>query len=163
VIRFECLVSPKSYTPSGRVLPGGLVVRAPTADDRHGLASLMMDAYVGTIDYEGETLDQALEEVAGYFDSEALLEVSWVAVTQGTVQSAVLVSMAAGVPLVGYVMTRAEMKNQGVASGLLDMSVEAIWDAGYGELRAFITDGNVPSEIIFKRAGFEVIATYGDD
>jgi len=30
-------------------------------------------------------------------------------------------------------------------------------------VRAFITDGNAPSETVFERAGFEVVATFADD
>ena len=121
-----------------------------------------MDAYVGTIDYEGETPEQAVEEVGGYLESEAYLEVSRVAVFAGTIQCAVLMSRIAGVPLVGFVMTRAAVKGQGVASALLDNATDAVWATGAEEIRAFITEGNLPSEAIFLKAGYERIATYGD-
>ena len=40
--------------------------RPPTADDRDRLAELMLDAYVGTIDYDGETMrfDEACEKLS---------------------------------------------------------------------------------------------------
>lgn len=162
MVRHEYLVTRETYAPSGRTLTAPLELRQPAASDRKELATLMMDAYVGTIDYEGETYDQAVEEVDGYLAGEAFLEVSQVALNQGEIQSAVLMSYLAGVPLVGYVMTRADVKNQGVASTLLDLATEAVWATGRTEVRAFITEGNVPSETIFKRAGFRVISTYGE-
>ena len=38
-----------------------LQIRTVAQGDLAGLARLMLDAYVGTIDYEGETLEQAVE------------------------------------------------------------------------------------------------------
>jgi RimJ/RimL family protein N-acetyltransferase len=163
MIRHEYRLTPENYRSSGRSLPDGFTVRRPTAEDRLELASLMMDAYIGTIDYAGENEDQAAEEVDGYLVDEALLDMSVVAILDDAVQSAVLLSRILGLPLVGYAMTRATLKGQGLASALLDMSVSAVWDSGAEELRAFITAGNVPSEKIFERAGFKVIGTYGED
>jgi RimJ/RimL family protein N-acetyltransferase len=121
----------------------------------------MMDAYVGTIDYGGETHEQAVEEVDGAFQDEALLAESRIALRDGVIHSAVLVSLVDGDAFIGYVMTRADDKNQGLASALLDLSVEAIWAAGYDEIRAVITEGNTPSEKVFTRAGFTIVETTG--
>ncbi|NNJ47904.1 MAG: GNAT family N-acetyltransferase [Acidimicrobiia bacterium] len=135
-------------------MPDDLEIRSPTPDDRMALADLMMSAYVGTIDYDGETREQAVEEVDGAFADEALLRESRVAHRDGTIHSAVLVSLVDGDAFIGYVMTRADSKNSGLASALLDQSIEAIWTAGYEQVRCFITEGNRPSEKVFARAGF---------
>jgi RimJ/RimL family protein N-acetyltransferase len=163
MIRHEYQVGVDGYRASGRTTPAGFELRQPIAADRLELAALMMDAYGGTIDYDGETEEQAAAEVDGYLAGEAYLDTSLVAVRDGRIVSAVLVSRILGVPLIGYAMTRAEAKGQGLASALLDASAEAIWAAGHDEIRAFITAGNGPSETIFKRAGFEVIGTYGEE
>ena len=162
VARHEYLVTRSTFRPSGRVLADGFAVRLPREEDRLQLAELMMDAYAGTIDYDGETLKQAVLEVDGYLAGEAYLDVSRLAVGSDGIASAVLMSRLAGVPLVGYVMTRADQKNLGLASALLDQAIDAVWVVGYDEVRAFITEGNGPSEAIFRRIGFEVIATYDD-
>ncbi|MDX2344566.1 MAG: hypothetical protein QNL12_12915 [Acidimicrobiia bacterium] len=160
--RHEYRLTKPQFLPSGRLIPDDHRVRAATAEDHHELADLMMDAYLGTIDYEGETPEQAVEEVGGYLETEAYLEVSRVAVYDGVIQSAVMMSRIAGVPLVGFVMTRAAAKGQGLGSALLDVATAAVWATGAEEMRAFITEGNLPSEAIFVKAGYEVIATYGD-
>lgn len=161
MIRHEYLVTRRGYRPSGRSIPSDLDVRPPTTEDRLDLATLMMEAYVGTIDYDGETYDQAVEEVDGAFASETLLAQSRVAVGDGVMHSAVLVNLVEGDAFIGYTMTRADAKNQGLASALLDLSMEAIWTAGYEQVRCFITEGNKPSERIFYRAGFRVVGTIG--
>jgi RimJ/RimL family protein N-acetyltransferase len=161
MIRHEYLVTQAGYRPSGRTVPEGFEVRPPTHDDRIALADLMMSAYVDTIDYDGETHEQAVEEVDGAFADEALLEESRVAIRDGTIHSAVLVSLVDSDAFIGYVMTRADDKNTGLASALLDESIAAIWAAGYDRVRCFITEGNRPSERVFYRAGFRVIGTIG--
>ena len=159
MIRHEYGAERRAYRPSRRALPKGFAVRPPTNEDRPELAELMMDAYVGTIDYHGETLEQAVEEVDGAFSTEALLEQSRVAEVDGAIVSAVLVSLVEGDAFIGYVMTRASAKNQGYASAVLDECAQAIWDAGYDRIRAWITRGNTPSERVFVRAGFNAVGT----
>ncbi|MCP4306387.1 MAG: hypothetical protein GY788_16285, partial [bacterium] len=74
--RHEYRLTRSDYRPFGRSLPDGYQTRAATVADHLELADLMLDAYVGTIDYEGETPEQAVEEVGGYLEAEAYLEVS---------------------------------------------------------------------------------------
>lgn len=160
--RFEYLVTKEVFRPSGISLPDEVTIRIPHATDAEQLASLMIDAYVGTIDYEGEDLDDARGEVGRYLEGEAYLEASRVLEVGGVIQAGALLSRLAGAPMVGYVMTRAAMKNRGLATILLDQVAAAVWDDGHGDLRAFITAGNTASERIFTRAGFEIIAEYPD-
>lgn len=150
----------EGFRRSGRTLPDHLAARRPTPCDLHGLAALMDDAYRGTIDSDGETLEEAIAEVTGYLRDDAMLELSLVAERTGGFDSALLMSQRDGVPVVAYVMTRATAKNRGLAAALLDAAAAAAWDAGHAELRAFIASGNVPSETIFTRAGFVAIATF---
>ncbi|MGI9649249.1 MAG: GNAT family N-acetyltransferase [Acidimicrobiia bacterium] len=161
--RHHYRVDRDAYRPSGRTLPADLEIRLPVVEDRMALADLMMDSYIGTIDYDGETHDQAVEEVDGALGGEALLSQSLLAVRDGVIQSAVLVNKANKDAFIGYVMTRAAVKGEGLASALLDLSAEAIWKAGYERITAWITEGNGPSEAIFLRAGFEVIGTWDSE
>lgn len=131
-----------------------LATRSPSTADVEALALLMVDAYTGTIDYDGETVDEARMEVAGYFDGEPILEHSWLGVQGGAVVSACLVSKHEDHPLIGYVMTAAHVKNQGLAASLLGQSLDTLQAAGYTQVSAWITEDNVPSETIFLRAGF---------
>jgi RimJ/RimL family protein N-acetyltransferase len=122
----------------------------------------MLDAYLGTIDYEGEDIDDAGGEVDRYLTAGAYLPASRVVELDGVIQSAVLLSRIAGIPIVGYVMTRAAFKNRGLASALVDEAASATWNDGHNHLRAFITAGNTPSEKLFVRAGFRVVGEHDD-
>ena len=156
--RFEYRLGRTGHVPSGKPLADSMTIREAVESDAEQLASLMLDAYIGTIDYEGENLDDARHEIRRYLDGEAYLTASRVIESDSVIQAALLLGPMTDVPVVGYVMTRAAMKSQGLGSVLLDECAAAIWAAGHDELRAFITSGNVPSERIFTRAGFAVVA-----
>jgi hypothetical protein len=131
-------------------------VRHPVAEDAEALAQLMLDAYLGTIDYDGESIEDAREEIAGYLVRDPLIDMSWVRVGHEGVVSASLVAWwhDRECPLVSYVMTASAMKRRGLAAGLLARSVASLAQAAHHEVRAVITEGNTPSEIVFARAGF---------
>jgi len=131
-------------------------VHHPTSDDVESLAELMLDAYLDTIDYEGETIVEAREEVERYFAGRPLLECSWVRVDGDAVVAALLVShwVDRGRPIVSYVMTASDRKGKGLAADLLARTLAAVAAAGFAELWAVITEGNLPSEALFAGAGF---------
>lgn len=131
--------------------------RRPTKDDHESLASLMLDAYIGTIDYDGETIDDANQEVGSYFSGKPLLECSNLYFDQGILVSACLVAIYDDprTPFVSYVMTRAKDKRTGLARRLLEASVCDLDRAGYKQVLAWITDGNEPSERLHRSLKFE--------
>ncbi|MDB5860275.1 MAG: hypothetical protein JWQ76_3964 [Ramlibacter sp.] len=141
-------------------LPAGLVARAITVTDVQLLAGLMLAAYRGTIDYEGEEMAEAVAEVEGYFsgaDGNAPLPQHSVAlVRDDVIESACMVKhwLRRDCPLVAYVMSTADRKRQGLAAFVLGRTIAQLRRAGYSELRAVITEGNVASERLFQRAGF---------
>jgi GNAT superfamily N-acetyltransferase len=100
--------------------PPLLPVRPPTTADRHALAELMLDAYVGTIDYEGETIVEARAEVDLWYASpERLLERSLVAVEADAIVSAVLLSRIEETPFVAYLYTDPAWKGRGLGESLM--------------------------------------------
>jgi RimJ/RimL family protein N-acetyltransferase len=127
------------------------------------LADLMIDAYRGTIDYDGETLADATAEVerylAGTHGVTPLLNDSRLAFDGDVLAGACLVSQweQRQCPLIAYVMTRAAWKGHGLAGQLVRASLQALAGRGCAEVRAVITAGNEPSERLFTRLGFQVL------
>lgn len=135
-------------------------VRSITTDDLDGLASLMLDAYIGTIDYEDEDLSDAVDEVRSFFESgHPLLENSYLVEKEGRIASAVLVSLSEGTPFIGYVMTLPDYKNNGMARLVTTASMGSLADRGYEKVALYITDGNRPSEALFLSLGAVQIPT----
>ena len=135
----------------------GLSVSSPATSQLLPLAELMLDAYKNTIDSEDETLDDAIDEVQSFFDSQALLNESVLLSDERGLNCACLVSYLEGqkAPLVAYIMTAARVKANGLARVALQESLHRLKLADYTKVLAAITDGNVPSEKLFKSFNFK--------
>ena len=147
------LVAPAVVRPVTPPLP----VRHPMPDDLTTLAELMLDAYRDTVDYEGEGPAEALNEVSSYFDGAAspLLDCSFVALADGSPVAACLLCLSAGEPLVAYVYTAAAWKGRGLATALLQQSINAVAAHGYPTVALWVTVGNEPAERVYAKLGFQ--------
>jgi hypothetical protein len=120
----------------------------------------MLESYRGTVDYEGETLPQAVQEVASFFsplaEDPALPQFSVLLTSGTTAVCACLVKdwRRRACPLIGYIMCHPEWKRLGLATFALAESLRTLRLSGFSEVRAVITEGNEASEKLFLRAGF---------
>lgn len=144
-------------------VPAEFTLRAVELTDRLLLAELLLAAYRGTIDDEGETLEGAVAEI-DRFMSEAskdapLLEHSVLLIAGSTIVCACLVCRwhRRQCPLVAFVVCHPAWKRRGLAAMAVAESARRLRAAGFAEVRAVITDGNVASERLFARAGFKRI------
>ena len=143
------------------VRSGRIDLREIVSEDSEMLGELMLESYRGTSDYEGETLEDAVEEIRAYLGGdrggEALLTESRVALAGPVAVAACLVSHwgARQTPLITYVMTRSDWKRRGVGRLVLTEALRALRGSGWSEARAVITEGNEPSERLFLRLGFK--------
>jgi RimJ/RimL family protein N-acetyltransferase len=128
-------------------------IRSITENDLDVLANLMLDAYIGTIDYEGETLQEAVGEVESYFDGEPMIEHSFAASIDGEIASTVLVLLWQGGPFIGYARTVPAYKNKGLGRLLVAATMTSLHQVDHTHLTLFITEGNTPSEAMFKAVG----------
>ena len=121
--------------------------------DVRSLAELMMDAYVGTIDYEGESLSEAFDEVESWFEGAPLLQHSYGLVVDDVLVSAVMLRSLDDVPFLSYVMTRADGKQQGLGRYVTALALASLRDAGESQVVFYITEGNTASEELFLSLG----------
>ncbi len=133
-------------------------VRLPAPDDLESLAALMLDAYHGTVDADGdETLEMARDEVSSFLAGQSgkpLLEHSRVAVKGRAIVSAVLISLFEDLPLVAYTYTGAAHKGRGLAEGMLRLAMASLRSAGHERVHLWVTAGNQPAERIYVLLGF---------
>ena len=146
--------------PLASAIPAEFVMRIVEPADLSSLAELMLESYRNTIDYEGEELTEAIEEVHRYFspgsEDPPLLGHSVLVSTGSTLRCACLVKQwhRRQCPLVGYVMCHPDWKRRRLAALALTESLRRLKEAGFNQVRAVITEGNVASERLFLRAGF---------
>ena len=132
--------------------------RTITSADTEALASLMLAAYKETIDYDGETLEDALFQIRGVFQGKfgVFQDLSSFAIEEeGRFLSAIIITLWQGSPLVAFSMTRPEFKNNGMATFLLKSSINALLTFGQKELFLMVTDGNEPAQRLCEKVGFQ--------
>lgn len=142
--------------PSAPPMPLG-AARTITPGDTDGLAALMLDAYIGTIDYDGETLTDAVQEVRSYFEDAPLTDNSFLVLEDGKAVAGVLLSMVNDLPFVGYVMTGKHWKGRGLGTAVTNKALSSLLDAGHERAALYITEGNEASEALFRKLGARAI------
>jgi ribosomal protein S18 acetylase RimI-like enzyme len=150
---------PMEVALQAQAVPGTPLGRAVRSEDGEGLAILLYAAYHGTIDDEGDSFADALEEIEKTFRGEYgrfLPECSFVISEGEFLASACLVSLFEphDAPLVVFLMTRPEAKRRGLARSLLQRTMSALLDAGYSRLTLVVTEGNVEAQRLYASVGF---------
>jgi GNAT superfamily N-acetyltransferase len=134
-------------------LAAGLTIRNVTPDDRQAAAALMLDAYRGSVDDEGEGDDEALAAIDEYF-TLILWPHSFVVHQDDELVGMSFVVMVDGRHFIDPVTTASAHKGAGVGRAAVRASLKSLVGDGVSDAGAVITDGNVPSERLFSGLGF---------
>jgi RimJ/RimL family protein N-acetyltransferase len=159
--RFEYVLDLQRWTkPTDKTTLAGLSLRTPEISDLRALAELMLEAYRGTIDYEGETIAEAVDELQRYLapsaKHHALLKHSAL-LTDGTMLVSACLVMhwsRRNCPSIGYVISHPLWKRRGLARHVVAESLCRLANDGHREVRTIITKGNAASEGLFLSLGF---------
>lgn len=130
--------------------------RPPTPADAVMLARLLLAAFRGSVDDEGETPEQALATVGQLFDGEfgsMMWSVSELSEHDGEAVAATLVTLFAGAPFVAFSVTHPHWQRQGRARAGLQRVMARLAAGDETELRLVVTEGN-PAEALYASLGF---------
>ncbi|MEP6843025.1 MAG: GNAT family N-acetyltransferase [Pseudolysinimonas sp.] len=145
------------HRPSAVTLPPGAMIVQIRDPDLPEIAHIMVDGYRGTIDFEDETDDDALDELRGAVagsNGEPIRGAWLVARTADGVAAAAIATIRwQGMPFISYVFTADASKRQGYAGALIQQVASALQSAGETELVLFVTVGN-PARSLYERLGF---------
>lgn len=139
--------------------PGAWPARSLRPDDAPALAALMLDAYRGTVDDEGETAEETLAEVNAMLDGKYgpwLADASVVVELDGRLVAACVITLWSDIPLVAQLFTHPDYTNRGLGKSLLTRSINALYDQGYEELVLYVTEGNENAQHLYAALGFTV-------
>ena len=131
--------------------------RVLNAQDAAALAALIVSAYRGTVDDEGETEVEALAEIektmkGGYGDW--LQDYSLGTWIDESLVSAVVVTMFESLPLYAFCATRDGYKRQGHCERLMRRSLGLLHRRRLSKAHLFVTASNEPAEGLYRRLGF---------
>lgn len=128
-----------------------------TAASPHALGEAFLDAYRGTVDDEGETLDDAVAEVQRVMDGvygPVWPEPSGIMAPGGVVAAALFVTRSPSGPFIPYVVTRKAYMGRGCAAALLQRAGARLRAAGETRVHLYVTAGNTPAERLYARLGW---------
>lgn len=138
-------------------VPAEAGARSVQRTDADSLARLMLEAYRGTVDDSGETLDDARAEVAktldggyGRFDFDA----SEVIERGAEIVSCTMVTHYEGLPMIAFSLTLPEWRRQGLARAGLRRTMNRLAQAGHQRVQLAVTSGNTPAERLYESLGF---------
>lgn len=129
------------------------------ATNLEGLASALIDAFIDTPDYEGETFMEAVKEIQAIIDGkygEFVTEASGIIRQNHEVAAAIFISINRGRPLLTEVFTRKNYVERGMARSLIRNSVRALLELGYKELVLYCNPLNDRALKLYERLGFLV-------
>lgn len=132
--------------------------RAVSLADAEMLGVLMDVAYQGTVDHEGESRAQCVEEIRGTLTGKYgpfLDFASFLIEENGQAVSTALLTLWKEQPLVAFSMTAPGAQGKGYAGFLLKQAISALYAKGYPELFLAVTDANTPAVSLYKKLGFE--------
>ena len=133
--------------------------REMVEQDIEPVGRLMLDAYRDTIDYDGETLEDAVAEVRGTLEGrygEVMRACSRLVEEAGRPVAACVVvrSDETGTPLLAFSMTDPEFQGRGLQTFLLGESINRLLREGHRELHLVVTEGNAPARHLYDKLGF---------
>lgn len=134
--------------------------RTISQKDIRPLGTLMLESYRDTIDYEGETLEDAVKEVCATLHGKYGLfmeQCSFLIEESGQILSACIVvwSEQPKLPLIAYTMTHPGCQSQGMAAFLLKKSITSLFAQGYKEAYLVVTRGNTAAHHLYEKIGFQ--------
>jgi len=132
--------------------------RVPQPEDGDALAVLMLEAYRGTIDDEGETLEETRAAVQQLFDGDfgpLLWAVSEVIEDGGRLVAATLITVWEDRPFVAFTVTAPSHQRQGLARAGLQRAMNRLRAGDETELQLVVTLGNAPAEHLYASLGFD--------
>jgi ribosomal protein S18 acetylase RimI-like enzyme len=140
---------------------GGPEVRTFKPEDAPALGALMYRAYLDTVDYDGETPEQAAAEVTKTIEGEYGLfipDCSKVFGRAGSLLSATLVTRFQDRPFVAFTLTDPAFTGQGLARACMQAAMFELFAQGERELRLVVTLANEPAVRLYTGLGFHMEA-----
>ena len=141
----------------GQISPPAIEMRVPLISEAAEIGALMHAAYLDTIDYEGESLADAVREVQKTFAGEYgdfNRECSRLLEQEGELAAAVLLTRWQGSPFVAFTMTHPRFKRTGLARACMAGAMQALFAGGETELRLLVTLANAPAVRLYRSLGF---------
>lgn len=126
----------------------------------NSMAEAMLDAYQGSIDYEGENLQQTVDELKRVFRGSygpLMEEASYLVMEGDQVLSGLLTCLYRGEPSITYTFTRKSAQRLGYATLLINKAFDGLYRSGYHLLFLYVTLTNKGAVRLYESLGFQEV------
>lgn len=133
-------------------------IRPVDKDRIKEIAEIMLEAYVDTPDYEGESLNDTIKEISmvfrGYYGT-FLEDASFLLFDEDDrIQSVLFVCEFKNEATFTYLFTRKESLGKGYATELIHTAENALQELGYDRIALFVNKDNNPALNLYLKLGF---------
>ncbi len=133
--------------------------RTVTEADNLLLGQLMYSSYQGTIDYDGETLEQSIQEMTETLSGKygKVISPASLVIVDGDVAVAAVIFVfyaKEAMPLLTFTMTHPQHQGRGLAQRLINSSLRVLHEQSFDQCCLVVTEGNRPAQDIYKKLGF---------
>ena len=121
---------------------------------------MLLAAYRGTVDDEGETEDDAIGEVERTVEGEYgafLPDASFVAEDGGRIVGASLVTSFESRPFLAHLVVHPDAQRRGLGASLVAASGNALLAGSDSELGLLVTEANEAAVALYRKLGFEQV------
>lgn len=132
-------------------------VRHPELSDTEAFGALLYNAYQGAVDYDDENLAESVEAAREFLTGThgpPIDGASFVLMEDGHIRSVSFVTEFEDIPLIAVTATEKVSKRTGLASHLIECSLDALARQGRLQLRLVVTRSNVPAVRAYEKLGF---------
>ncbi|KAF5064680.1 GNAT family N-acetyltransferase [Proteiniclasticum sp. QWL-01] len=138
--------------------PSGLDIRPVDKDRIREIAKIMLDSYIDTPDYEGESLNDTIKEISmvfrGYY-GQFLEDASFLICNEeDEIVSCLFVCDFKNEATITYLFTRKDHLGRGFATALIHSAEHALLDKGYDRIFLFVSRNNNPAVQLYLNLGF---------
>jgi GNAT superfamily N-acetyltransferase len=138
----------------------GHSIRRVTYDDKERIAKAMLNAYMGTVDQQEDTFEEALCEVENIFNDKygsLITEASLMINGRSEVAAIIFITLYKETPLIIELFTCKNYYKQGMATSLINASMNELLDIGYNQLCLYVKEDNKDAIQLYRKLGFEIV------
>jgi ribosomal protein S18 acetylase RimI-like enzyme len=128
------------------------------------LGELMYASYLGTVDYEGETLEETIAEAEATLGGKygaVFFNASYIAFQKDDQTSAIGVTVVSDFektgPLLAFSLTLPAFQKRGIAALLIKISSDSLNKMALPKISLVVTSSNQPAMSLYRKLGFKPV------
>ena len=133
--------------------------RAISKSDIKVIGHLMYDSYLNSVDYDGETINEACEEVENTFNGKygaIMFDPSLILSLEKDLIGSTIFGLIDESPVLLFLIISSNFKRQGFGKLVLLKSLSILSSLGYDVCNLYVSSNNIPAIQLYQSIGFKI-------